>query len=230
MENVGSRVVRLPPFQAAFSATREGVTFPCREQAGGSFRAREPRLLAPGQSFVFERDIDCALPLPGSYEIAVSSAGAPLGTFRLELESGRHAPRPVPARPGLFAILSGARAARPMPPEAWARGDYRVVVGVINGSPRPIAVGPGRLAFLVYRTGSPLPCSGQAEPIALPDELAPGRMYVVQAPIACAPSAEGKYEIVGHLSLGDGAEPIEIGRVGLRVTSDPALFVPLPWR
>ncbi len=238
LENLGPRAVWIAPLRVAFSAWREGVAFPCQDHVGGSARVREPSWLSPGQSFAFERDIDCMLPLPGTYEITVSArlGDAPVdpaaqglaGSFRLELEPGHRSPRALPSRAGLFAVMTGSRATRPMSPEAWARGDYQVLVAVINASTRPVALGPGRLAFLVYRKGSPLPCSGQAAPIALPQVLLPGTTRVVRAPVACAPSSEGQYEIVGQLSLDEAGEPVEIGRIGLLVTSDPRLYAPLP--
>jgi hypothetical protein len=70
--------------------------------------------------------------------------------------------------------------------------------------------------------------SGQAEHVVLPAELAPGAMHVVQAPVACAPSEEGRYEIIGRVSL-EGGEEVEVGRVALEVTRDPLLFAPQPW-
>jgi hypothetical protein len=99
----------------------------------------------------------------------------------------------------------------------------------VNASSRTVPLGSARLAFLTYRKGAPLPCSGQSESIALPDELAPGAMYSVHAPVTCAPSEQGQYEIVGHLTLGDTTEGIEVGRVALKVTRDPVVFEPDPW-
>jgi hypothetical protein len=239
VENVGPHTVRVSPFQATFSVTREGVTFLCDVSATDTPVAREPASLAPGQSFVFERPLDCMMALPGTYDVAVAVRlgddgsndvrATPAGSFRLEIGASPRAPKAVPSRPGLFAVMTGGTTTRPMSSDAWARGDYHVVVAVINGSQHPIAVGSGRLSFLVYRKGSPLPCSGQAELIVFPEEILPGTRHVVHAPIACAPSSEGKYEIVGHLSLGESGESFEVGRLDLRVTSDPKQFTPLPW-
>jgi hypothetical protein len=232
VENVGTDPVRVAPLRMKFTASLDGVPFRCSEDVTSS-RPREPSWLAPGQSFVFERPLDCMLPLPGTYEIGVSirvgeDSDTATMSFRLDVEPGFVAPRPVPARTGLFAIMTGGRTTRPMSGEAWARGAYQVVVAVINASAASRAVGTGRLTFLVYRKGSPLPCSGRVETIAFPEELAPGTMRVVRAPIACAPSSEGKYEVVGQLSLGESGESFEIGRIALRVTSDPKAFTPMP--
>jgi hypothetical protein len=204
-----------------------------------SIRAREPSWLAPGQSFPFERRIDCVFPLPGAYDVSVfarvgdddsanPSSCEPVGSFRLEVEALPRVPKPVPSHPGVFAIMTGSKATRPMPPEAWTGGDYHVVVALINGSARSVALGAGKIAFLVYAKGSSIPCVGEARLLTLPGELAPGTMHLADAPITCAPSLEGKYEIVGYLSFADVDESIEIGRLGLRVTSDPKAFMPDP--
>ncbi len=238
LTNTGARSVDFGRFRIAFTAAREGVSFLCKEHVGGSVKDREPTSLAARQSFVFERDLDCTMPLPGRYDVGVYVAlrdgsqndrGDFVGAFSLDVVEGNLAPRPYPSRPGLYVVMTGSRATRPLPPEAWTRGDYHVVVAVVNGSSRPVPVGQARLAFLTYKKGSPLPCSGQAEAVAFPEELAPGSVHVIQAPVACAPSEEGRYEIVGRLTLNDVGEEVEIGRVALKVTRDPLLFAPEPW-
>ena len=103
-----------------------------------------------------------------------------------------------------------------------------MLVVVVNAGQVPVRVGSARLAFLTYKDASPLPCSGASEPIVLPETLAPGAMELVRAPVACAPSNEGRYEIVGRLAL-EGEESIEVGRIVVRVTRDPRLFAPEPW-
>lgn len=240
MTNVGANTLALRPIRFSFSASREGVSFPCREHVGGSVRVREPATLAPKQAFVFARDIDCALSLPGAYDIRVFAqvgdaasrgvrASDQVGAFRFELETGPRVPRPYPAREGLHAMMTGGRLTRPLHADAWARGDYHVLVAVMNASKVPVAVGAGRVAFLTYRAGSSLPCSGQAELVRFPDRLAPGALHVVRAPVACAPSVEGQYEIVGRLTLDDVGEELEIGRIALTVSGNPLLFEPGPW-
>jgi hypothetical protein len=234
LTNAGAQSVDVSGFRIAFTAMRDGVSFECKEHVGGSALPHEPAWLVPGQSFAFERDLDCTMPLPGRYEIGVYVAlrladpADSVGAFALQVESRGDAPRPYPSRPALYVSMTGAHATHPLAPEAWFRGDYKVVLAVVNAGREPIRVGPARLAFLTYKKGSPLACAGQAESIALPDELASGAIHVARAPIACAPSEEGRYEVVGRFQLRDGDE-IEVGRVPLNVTRDPLLFGPEPW-
>lgn len=236
LTNDGARTVHLARPRVAFEATREGVSFPCNDHRQTTVNDREPTYLAPGQSFVFERNLGCSMPLPGRYEVRVYVAltdepmdrGDLAGVFSLEALGRSVAPRPYPSRPGLYVVMTGNRATPPLPPEAWARGDYHVVVAVVNGSDRPVPVGSGRLAFSTYKVGSPLPCSGHAERLGFPEQLAPGSVSVLQAPVACAPAEEGRYEIVGRLTFGEAGTETEIGRIKLTVSRNPLLFSPEP--
>jgi hypothetical protein len=233
LTNPGTEPVRVDRLRVAFTATREGVAFRCKEHVGGSMQTREPASLRGGETFTFERDLDCTMPLPGHYDVSAAwqlsdrDRTGSLGTFSIDLVAGKgNLPVPYPARAGLHALMIGNRETRPLTDDAWARGDYRVVLALINGGRQPVEVGPGRLAFLVYKEGSPLPCSGQAEDVALPAALAPGAVHVVRAPVACAPSEEGRYRIIGRFSLVAVGDEIDIGRIPLRVTRDPRLFTP----
>ncbi|MFO0675789.1 MAG: hypothetical protein U0169_04605 [Polyangiaceae bacterium] len=234
----GAAPVTFGSVRFAYRATREGVSFPCREHEGGSFSAREPSSLAPGQSFVFERDLDCALPLVGTYDVEVDvllgrrPEGGPLsvlraGSFSFALTRGdRGAPTAVPAVPGLFALAAGTTMSRPMSHERWMRSDHHVLVALVNGGRAPLELPRVRVSFQVFKVGSPVPCGGEAVPAEVPPTLAPGATFVLRAPISCAPSQEGTYEIVGRLLLGESEEPLEVGRVPLRVSSDALLFSP----
>ena len=52
-------------------------------------------------------------------------------------------------------------------------------------------------------------------------------MLTYAAPVSCAPSEEGVYNIVGHFALAEaGDAEIEIGTIDLTVTRDPRFFVP----
>jgi hypothetical protein len=237
LANAGTQRVAVNGFRMSFSTTRANVRFPCAEHVGGSVKSREPEFLEPGQSFLFERDLDCSMSLPGRYDVTVRAAWGLdatsghddfVGNFSCEVIEGTAGPYPIPSRPGLFVAMTGSRSTRPLREDAWARGEYRVVVAIVNGAEHPVPVGPARIAFVTYKKGSSLPCSGQAESIAFPEQLAPGATHLAQAPVACAPAEEGRYEIVGRLSLGDGIE-LEIGRLGVKVSRDPLLFVPEPW-
>jgi hypothetical protein len=59
-----------------------------------------------------------------------------------------------------------------------------------------------------------------------PAQVEAGTMVTMPAAVACAPSEEGTYEIVGHLAFGENEAEIEIGRVALTVTRDPTFFTP----
>jgi len=235
LANAGTRGADISRFRVAFTASRDGVPFPCNRHVDDSVKVR-PASLGPGQSFVFERDLDCTMPLPGRYDVGVyvamrDSAGTRgdlVGQFPFDVLGSSTEPLPYPPRPGLYVRMTGARWSRPLSAESWARGDYHIVLSLVNGGSRPVLVGPGRLAFTTYKEGSSLPCSGQAESLLLPDALAPGAVQDLQARVTCAPSTEGQYEIVGRLALGAG-ESVEVGRVALKVTRNPVLFAPDPW-
>jgi hypothetical protein len=236
LTNAGMRSADISRFRVAFTASRDGVPFPCKQSADNSVKVR-PASLGPGKSFVFERDLDCTMALPGKYDVGVYVAirdlagarGDFVGQFPFDVLGSSTEPLPYPPRPGLYVMMTGARWSRPLSADAWARGDYHVVLSLVNGGSRPVLVGTGRLAFTTYREGSSLPCSGQAESIVLPDALAPGAVQVLHAPVTCAPSIEGQYEIVGRLALGHAGEFVQVGRVALKVTRNPVLFAPDPW-
>gem|GEM_PF-3598215 len=236
LRNTGTRSADISRFRVAFTASRDGVPFPCKQQADDSVKVR-PASLTPGQAFVFERDLACTMALPGRYNVGVyvslrdlaGARGDFVGQFPFDVLGTTQEPLPYPARPGLYVMMTGARSSRPLSADAWARGDYHVVLSLVNGGSHPVLVGPGRLAFLTYREGSSLPCSGQAESVVLPDALAPGAVQVLQARVTCAPSTEGEYEIVGRLTLGHAGESVEVGRVALKVTRNPVVFAPDPW-
>jgi hypothetical protein len=240
LTNRGTQTVAIGELRASFTASRDGVAFPCREHIGGSPRNREPSALPPGHSFTFERDLDCTMPLPGQYDVKVflrlgrddaALPQEPAGAFVLELfATSPRVPHPFPSRRGLYALMTGNRRTPPLSADEWKRGDYHVVVALINAGTQTVRVGAGKLAFQVCRQGAKTLCTGQAEAVPLPNELGAGAVHVVQAPIAGAPSAEGRYEIVGRLSLGDGGDDVEIGRIPLHVSGDPSLYAPEPWQ
>jgi len=240
LENVTGRVVPIDHLHAAFSATREGVAFACNTHVRAGAGAIEPARLEPGQSVTFERLLDCTMPLPGRYDVRVwihaadrdeserdrAGIGLFAGSFQVDVTPNGNIPRPVSSRAGLYALMTGASTAPPMPADAWAKGGYEVVVALINASNRAVAVGPSHASLLVFKTGAPLPCAGRQERLAEPETLAPGGVRVTRVPVECAPTEEGHYEIVGRFAVGNAPEE-EIGRVGLLVTQSPYfLFTP----
>lgn len=230
--NEGERAIAVSGLAVTFSATRAGVVFPCALRSPSVLAQRLPASLAPGASLEIDRELGCTMPLPGAYQVQVfvrtDAAPKPrlVGTFALELMPGANMPRPLGV-PGLFGLVTGGRSTPPLTPGAWSEGDYHVVLALINASTRAIRLGPATLSFVVYKKGSPYPCTSEAKPLSLPDELASGEVYTAQLPISCAPSEEGQYEVSGRFSM-NGAEEIEIGRLGLNVTSNPLLYTPLP--
>ena len=246
LTNRGTQTVEIGEMRASFTASRDGVTFPCAAHKSGSPRNHEPTELLPGHSFTFERDLDCTMPLPGRYDVNVfvrlgrDDAGAApqaaaAGAFALELvATSARVPHPFPSRRGLYALMTGNRRTPPLSAGAWKRGDYHVVVALINAGTRTVHVGPGKLAFEVCREGSradsKVPGTGQAEAVELPKELGAGAVFVAKAPIVGGPSSEGRYEIVGRLTLTETGEEVEIGRIPLHVSGDPSLYAPEPWQ
>jgi hypothetical protein len=232
VRNEGERVVPVAGLDVTFSTSRGGVVFPCSARSASGLDQRLPATLAPGASLELERELGCTMPLPGVYqvEVFVHTEAAPaarrVGAFKLELLAGANVPRPL-GEAGLFGLITGSRATPPLTPKAWTEGDYHVVLALINDSKRTIPLGPAKLSFVVYKKGSPYPCTSEAKPLSLPEQLASGAVYTAQLPISCAPSEEGQYEVSGRFSM-NGSEEIEIGRLGLHVTSNPLLFTPLP--
>jgi hypothetical protein len=233
------RPVALPRLYARFTASREGVSFPCGLAVSDDDR-REPTVLAPGQSWTVERPIRCEMPLPGIYHVGIwigvgagPSGAAPRGSERfegvqsIEVEAREgQSPQALPAGAGAYALLTGPSVVVPMRSEAWARGDYRVLVALINGNAHPVPIGNVQLETSVFKRGSPLPCNGGRQPVDVPAVLGPGSTYLARLPLTCAPSSEGQYEVVGRLVLADRSS-VEIGRVGLLVTTIPyVLFTP----
>ncbi len=233
--------MRIGLLHASFSAKRDGVAFPCSQHVGGSTRGGEPSILHGNSDFVFERVLACAMPLPGRYEVHVAihdgedenptgGRGLSAGSFALDVVLGSAiGPKALASRPGLYASMSGRRSILPLPPESWARGDYRVVIGLANGSSHAIPVGSLRLSLLVQKEGSPLPCSGESILLDSPKTIAAGAFVTTRARVTCAPDGEGRYELTGRLTLVESGEEIEIGHVPLDVTRDPHSVVPQPW-
>jgi hypothetical protein len=233
IRNDGNAPVTLGSLRVRYSASRRGVFFPCREPRPA---AHEPRSLLPRQSFDFERELCCSTPVPGVYDIGVyvgldDEEPVNVATFSLDVEGGAVVPQPYPTLPGVYGLMVGDSTARPMPAAAWARGDYHVVVAVINAGRLSAHLGTGRLQLSTYKAGSPFPCA-RTEPLALENELRPGQTQVILAPVRCAPAEEGHFVIVGSLTVGDHGPPVAIGDVRLTVTGNPLQFAPsteYPW-
>ena len=244
LTNTSGQPVAVDHLHATFSATREGVEFPCEERVGGGVRDRDLALLEPQQSATFERMLDCTMPLPGLYHVrtyvhfgesdrASRAARNLAGSFDLQVVGEGKRAQPYPSRDGLYAIMTGTPLTGPATADDLAKGGYKVVIALINAGLRPSRVGAFHFSYFVYKENDPLPCSGESATFAGPSYLASGRIHVVESRVACVLAVEGHYFVVGKLVIEREGEGIEIGRLHFDVTRDPArrdplLFVPYP--
>jgi hypothetical protein len=243
LTNASKQPIPVEHLHAAFSATREGVEFPCQEHVDGSVKVREVAQLDPGQTATFERSLDCTLPLPGLYHVHTfvhfgEDDGFPraprnlAGSFDLVLESTDRRAQPYPSHDGLYAIMTGTPLTGPATTDL-AKSGYKVAIALINAGAQPSRVGAFHFSYLVYREHDPLPCSGESESFSGPPYLAPGRVHIVTSRVQCVLATEGHYLVVGKLVIEHEGEGIEIGRLNFDVTRDPSrrdplLFVPYP--
>lgn len=208
-------------------ATREGTMFRCNENAGPDPTAREPSSVGPGGSLTFDRTVDCALPLTGSYavRVAVSFGNGEwrrprdVQSFALDVAAfGREEPRPFAPVPGLWAALG----ASPSIGGETRMGYGRIAILLVNGTNNPIAAPPLKLALSVYRAGTSIPCEDEPVPVLVPAVLGSGESHRQSLEVSCLGlTTTGTFEVVGRLVAGD--EAVEIGRLRIRVSHDPAL-------
>lgn len=227
LTNTSRGEMAIETLRASFTPVREGVTFPCTAAIPASNGLREPTTLRPGEAFVFHRELDCRLSLPGAYEIGVrlafgAEAAIEAGHFSFALEArGPRVPKPHPASPGLFAMMAGDTASRP---QGASDGAYAVVVALVNGSAKPLTLVGPRVLFRVTRVGSALPCMDEPVVLHPPALLAPGALHVERVPITCVMHKPGNYDIDAAVLLGDDGREAPLGRVRLSVSQDPLLF------
>jgi hypothetical protein len=213
--------------RAYLEVEREGIPFHCPENVGPNPRLREPAILGPHASYVFERTLDCALPLTGTYHVRVAvSFGRDawreprqVRTFTLAVSaSAPIAPRPIDRAAGLWAavgasgVLSGESGA----------GSGRIAVSLVNAGPSRTSVPPLHLALRVYRGASPIPCEDEPIPLHAPRFLAPGEVHREPVSVSCLGlSVPGQYDVVARLQRAD-AEDLEIGRLRIEISNDPS--------
>lgn len=233
--NPSSSDVDLGAFRVSFQATREGVRFPCSERAVERAVEKEPKVLRARESFRYEREIGCSLPLPGVYTIEVfisldrSNRRFRIGSFSMNLVgSQKNDPRPHPAAPGLYGSVVGNPFVRPMPPHNSMK--YNAVVALVNASPTPIRNLSASVVFRVYKVGQSIPCMESPVPLHLPSVLSPGETFTESVPVSCVLDGLGDYDIVGSLdaTTGEGEKSADLGRYRLTITNDPLLFTPPP--
>lgn len=232
LQNTTGGYLELGELRATFTARREGVEFPCRAAVGHASGEREPRRLRPWEGYVFERDLDCQLTLPGRYTIAVTltlggAVPVTLPSLSLDLEGrGGQVPQAHPGVPGLWAMLSGDHNARPLSAEGFAKGGYAVVVAVVNGGPRPLALRGARLLFRVYRVGTPLPCMDEPVTLRPPAVLRPGESHFERIPVTCVMNKPGTYDIDSVLLVDQDPRELPLGRTRVTVGADPNVVFP----
>jgi hypothetical protein len=216
-------------------AAREGVAFRCAKELGAQMGDREPSVLAPGQSYMFDRNLDCALPLVGAYSIrvAVSFGSGParipreVSAFNLTVTALPNIePREIEGLPGLWASMGASNKLA----GGVDRGYGHTLLTIVNSSRKPIEVPRMHLALRVYRVGNPIPCEDQPLVIGTPPVLGPGETYTEPIVVSCVGLAKaGAYDIAARLVVPRGTEgdrEIALGKVRVVVVLDPTIIVP----
>jgi hypothetical protein len=231
--NPRDRALDVSALRAHLEVEREGVPFRCSESAGPDPRSREPATLAPKASFVFERTVDCALPLTGSYRVwvAVSFGGEAFRSPRAMKEftiAVSSAEQVSPRRVDRDAALWAAVGASGLLSGETGLGSGRIAVSLVNGGPSRTVVPAFRLGLRVYRGLAPIPCEDEPVPLRAPAFLDPGEAHREPVTVSCLGlHAPGKYEVAARL-LRDGADDVEIGRLQVEISSDPSRRAPPP--
>lgn len=223
-------------------ASRHGVEFRCARVVGAGPGDREPSMLEPGASFVFDRTLDCALPLVGAYAVRVGvsfgkgetgpwSRPREVRAFTLSVSAlPSIAPREVDGLPGLWAALGSSATLL-----GGTRGAHgRTVLAIVNATRHPIEPPHMHLVLRVYKQGNPTPCEDKPIAVALPDVLGPGDTHYEPVEISCLGlSVPGTYDIAARLVVPRGSEgdrEIALGRLRVEVATDPSLPNPRYWQ
>ncbi len=231
VRNAGDRSVLVAKLFARTTVTREGVVFPCGQLAGAPTGVREPRELAPGASFVFRREVDCPMPLPGPYSLAVTAQLAdgdrmPAGEIAVLVEG--KGPAAHPSVRGLYgaALGNNAEVARVLREKERAGSAYAVTIALVNASPTTLAVHDARVSFRVTKVGAALPCMDEPVKLPTPITISPGEVQYSRVPITCVMHNPGEYDIASTLAVGADPTEVPMGNVRLTVSNDPNLFAP----
>lgn len=221
-------------------AAREGVAFRCAEKVGAPVGEREPVVLQPGQSFTFERALDCALPLVGSYAVRVAvsfgagewAAPREVRAFTLRVAAVKtEEPRAVEGVTGLFAGLGASGVVLGGDTASGAHG--RVAVAIVNGGRVPLELPPLKLALRVTKLGTPIPCEDEPTPLKAPRVLGAGAVYTEPIDVSCIGLGRaGAYDVEARLLQpggADGDRVTELGTVRIVVDASPARRDPEMW-
>lgn len=205
-----------------FAAVREGVSFGCHPDGVASFSAREPRSLAPGATFTYQRWLDCELPLTGIYELrpAVTFgravAAISVAPLRVRVVAPRTSdPEPIDDR-GLFIAIGTSKfvASRP------GRGNASAEVAVVNGSTRGLSTPRIRLLTRVRINGYPLTCESDSVAVDVPPVLASGAVYRERVDVPCVGLEHpGVYGIEVRALL-DETREVLFGTLRVEITRD----------
>jgi hypothetical protein len=235
--NRSMRSLDVSELRVYLDAAREGASFRCSRIVGAPFGEREPRMLAPGASFVFDRALDCALPLVGAYAVHVGvSFGSGAWSSPREVRSvnltvtalPNITPREIDGLPGLWAAIGSSTT------QLTGAGYGRTVLAIVNATRSPIETPRMRLALRVYKLGSPIPCEDEPLVLAIPDVLGPGETHYEPIEVSCLGlSVRGTYDITARLIIPRGTEgdrEIAIGRLRVEVLALPVVPDATLWR
>lgn len=233
--NRTSAPVDVSDLRVHLEAAREGVEFRCAKEVGPQMGDREPSSLAPGESYVFDRDLDCALPLVGAYavRVAVSFGEGPFRTprevraFTLTVTAlPKVEPHEIEGLPGLWASIGSSNKIA----GGAERTFGRTLLTIVNSTRKPIEVPRMRLALRVYRLGNPIPCEDKPITLGTPPVLGAGDTYSEPVEVSCLGlSVPGTYDVVAKLVVPRGSEgdrEIALGKLRVDVVTDPTIVVP----
>ena len=232
--NRGEVPLDVSDLRVHLQAIREEVSFRCAEEVGAGPGAREPEALAVGASFVFERTLDCGLPLVGSYAIHVGvsfghgswGVARDVRSFSLRVfATPAIEPRRVEPIPGLWGGLGATSVMQGGQPGRSGR----LVVALVNGGRTPLELPRFRLVLRVFRVGTPIPCEDAPIDIHAPAVLGGGESYHEPIEVSCLGlGVAGQYEVAGRLEIGGPEEgsQVELGRLRVEIANEPLLAPP----
>ncbi len=216
LTNTSERPAKVADLRVSFHTRRDGVSFVCAPHVGGAVKVTEPPELAPGQSFAYERDIDCTMPALGRYDVAVAARFGEgeeghddaIGTFTFEVTGAAPwAPRAFPNRPALQVALIGENETKALSPGAWKHGDHHVSLLFANVGAQPLALGAARVVLSITSKGAPFSCARDALTTKLDARsIAPGTSQTVPLPVRCPLDAKGDFELSARLALVDAPD------------------------
>jgi hypothetical protein len=217
VSNTGRRPVSLASPVLRFTPIRDGIAYACETEAREE--TRWPRSLEPRESIEVRHGVTCNTPFPGRYEVQVharsesepAEAARAVGTFALVVEAGASAPVRLPWDSRLWAVASGNREIRP------GRG-ARVIVALVNGTPRDVDLAPGRAVVRVFRKDDgALVCPERVIDVPFEGTLAPGRTQAIATALPCSLTAEGAYDVA--VALLGKTDSVALPRHVVRVAS-----------